>query len=255
MALTVKKENSIMGFLRFTKHHTKAVVVALSLAFPFVSAIAQTAPTPNNPSYSTQSKFTYGRFTQNLEVDGLLQLPAGAGGSVLGGSKYVTLDAISTLGQNSAILIPDPGAATANELLDSGVTSAITIQHIAVPLTAANIIAMYTAPVALIPAGAAGTNIVVEKVMFTMIPSGTAFTSGGAVTFTIGNTANGGGTATTGTVAATVVNASGTTTTYNTVIPVAYAGTAATGLYVSNATGVFATGTGTAVVDIWFQIK
>jgi hypothetical protein len=157
-------------------------------------------------------------------------------------------------GQATTLTISDPGAATANFVLDKGVLSANLIQHVAVPLTAANIIAMYATPVALIPAGAAGTNIIVHKVMFTMIPSGTAFTAGGAVTFTIGNTANGGGTATTATVAATVVNASGTTTTYNTVIPVSYAGTAATGLYISNATQAFATGTGTAIVDIWYSI-
>lgn len=177
-------------------------------------------------------------------------------GGLFSKSKLGTIYPISTLGQNTTYILPDPGSAgPVNILTDGDSNSALTIQHIAVPLSSANLLAMYATPVQLIAAGAAGTNIIVYKVMFTMIPSGTAYTSGGVVEFQIGSTAHGAGTATTGTVAAAVVNASGTTTTYNTVIPVAYAGTAATGLYISNQTGAFATGTGTAIADIWYAIK
>jgi len=54
-----------MNFLRLTKHHTKAVAVALLLAFPFVPAMAQTAPSPN-PSY--QSLFNVGKGNQKTTV-------------------------------------------------------------------------------------------------------------------------------------------------------------------------------------------
>lgn len=146
-------------------------------------------------------------------------------------------------------------ASIANNTIDSSQVALHLTQHVTVPLTSANILAMYATPVNLIPAGATGTNIVVHKVMFTMIPSGTAYTGGTSVEFQLGTTAHGAGTLTTGALAATVVDASGTTTTYNTLIPVAYAGTAATGLYISVTGSTFATGTGTALVDIWYSIQ
>jgi hypothetical protein len=179
-----------------------------------------------------------------------------ATGIVLKGTSFNgTLQELAGLGQATTYTLPDPGAATANVLLDQGVTSAVTIQHVSVPLTAANLIAMEATPVQLIAAGAAGTNIVVHHVMFTMNRTSTAFTGGGAIDFQIGNTTAGGGTQTTATVAATVLTTAGAGTTYTTVIPVSYTGTAATGLFISNATAPFAAGTGTATVDIWYSIK
>jgi hypothetical protein len=158
-------------------------------------------------------------------------------------------------GQTTVLTIPDPGAGTANVLLDQGVTSAVTQQHITVPITSTQILGMYATPVLLIAAPPAGENIIVDYFEFTMIPSGTAYASGGAFAPQISNTNHSGGTLVTGTIAASVINASGTTTTYNMQTQVAHAGTAATGLYLSNATGSFTTGTGTAICDIWYSIK
>jgi hypothetical protein len=158
---------------------------------------------------------------------------------------------ISTLGQNTNYIFPDPGASgTATVLLAGGVNT----QHITVPLTSAQLIAMYTTPVLLIPAGAAGTNIIVDQCLFTMTTTATAFTGGGVVAPQIGTTAHGAGTLTTGTIAAAVVTA-GAGTSYTSVIPAAFTGTAATGLYISNQTAAFAAGTGSAVVDIWYVVK
>jgi hypothetical protein len=216
-------------------------------------ALAQSNPVPmlGGSSYPSTTKFGNVNILGTLQVGSLTSSPA----ITLSGTNFNgTFDVLGSLGQATAFTLPDPGAATANILLDQGVTSAVTIQHVAVPLTAANLIAMYTTPVQLIPAGAAGTNIVVHKVMFKMVTTATAFTGGGVLEFQLGNTANGAGTATTATIAAAVVTA-GAGTSYTTVIPVSYTSTAATGLFISNQTAAFAAGTGTAVVDIWYSIK
>lgn len=160
----------------------------------------------------------------------------------------------STLGQDTTFTIPDPGSATASFVVTPGSSSSL-LQHTTVALTSANILAMYATPVVLLAAPAAGQNIVVHRVMFTMIPSGTAYTGGTSVEFQIGSTVHGAGTLTTSALAATVVDASGTTTSYNTLTAAAYAGTAATGLYISVTGSTFATGTGTALVDIWYSVE
>jgi hypothetical protein len=222
---------------------TFLILSGLMAIFP-LSALAQNAPTPSNPSFQTLTKFKYIWIEKNW-----LQLSATNNGN------HSILQIPTTLGQNSVITIPDPGAATANFVLDSGASSAMTIQHVSVPLTSANILAMFATPVQLIAAPAAGMNIVVQKVMFTMTTTSTAYAGGGVVEFQIGNTANGAGTATTATVAAAVVNSGTPGVSYTTVIPVSYTGTAATGLFISNQTAPFTTGTGTAVCDIWYAIK
>lgn len=106
-----------------------------------------------------------------------------------------------------------------------------------VALTAANIIAMYATPVAIV-AAVPGKAIVVDSVDFVMTRTATAFTSGGVVAVQYNNTANGAGTATTATIAATVVTGAAGTT-YTTRIPVnqsdiASASIAGIGLYISN---------------------
>lgn len=252
-----------MGFLRLIKHHTKAVAVALLLAFPFVPAMAQTAPSPNNPSFSTLSKFTYLGIIQNLRF---------FANNTINGNTAI-LKPISTLGQSTTYTIPDPAAAT-DTFATLGVSNAFTgtntfspglesssigidvIQHATVALTSANLLGMAATPVQLVAAPAGATqNIIVHKVMFTMTRTATAYASGGVIEFQIGNTATGAGTATTATVAASVLTTAGAATTYNTVIPVSYVGTPQTGLFISNQTGAFTTGTGTAIVDIWYSVE
>ena len=176
-----------------------------------------------------------------------------------GSGKLGTFYPISTLGQNTKYIFPDPGTSTATVVI-SPITSANispdVIQHATVALTSANLLGMYAAPVLLIAAPAAGKNIIVNKYMFTMIPSGTAYASGGVTAPQIGNTVHGAGTLVTATLAASVINASGTTTSYTIFSGVAsYTGTAATGLYISNQTGAFTTGTGTAIADIWYHVQ
>lgn len=134
------------------------------------------------------------------------------------------------------------------------------LQHTTVALSAANIIAMYTTPVVLVPAPGAGKSIVVQRLAFTMTRTATAFTGGAAVIVQYDSTANGAGTqALDSTLASTVITGSaGTTVSFRNGAIISDAASTVTqnkGLYVSNGTGVFATGTGTANVDVWYYTR
>jgi len=126
-----------------------------------------------------------------------------------------------------------------------------------VSLSAANLIAMYATPVVVV-APIAGFNIVVDSVDFDITRTATAFTGGGVVAVQYAATANGAGTATTATIAATVVTgAAGRTVTAR--IPVvlsdvATASITGIGLYISNQTAAFAAGTGTATVTVKYHL-
>jgi hypothetical protein len=126
-----------------------------------------------------------------------------------------------------------------------------------VALAAADLIAMYTTPVQVV-APVAGFNIIVDSVDFDITRTSTAFTGGGVVAVQYANTANGAGTATHATIAATVVTgAAGRTVTAR--IPVvqsdiATASITGIGLFISNATAAFAAGTGTASVVVKYHL-
>lgn len=141
----------------------------------------------------------------------------------------------------------------------SGVTASV--QFVAqVALTAANLIAMYANPVAIILAQASGIGIIVDEIVFEMKATSTAFTGGGIVTFQYGVTAHGAGTLVHGgSVPASVVTAGSAGKSLTLLSPTAAAngltiptdGTTASGLYISNATAPFAAGTGTAIVTVY----
>jgi len=126
-----------------------------------------------------------------------------------------------------------------------------------VNLTAANLIAMYATPVEIVPL-VAGKAIIVDSVDFVITRTATQFTSGGVVAVQYAATANGAGTATTATIAAAVVTGTAGTT-YTARIPVvlsdiASASIAGVGLFISNQTAAFATGTGTATVKVKYHL-
>lgn len=130
------------------------------------------------------------------------------------------------------------------------------VKHTQVSLSAAQIIAMYTTPVVLVAAPGAGKAISIHKVIFTITRTSTAFTGGGAVIIQYAATANGGGTQSCdSTLASTVITGSaGVSQSFRNgaIISDSSAVTNA-GLYISNATAVFAAGTGTAKVDIFWS--
>lgn len=176
-------------------------------------------------------------------------LAVGTNGQVLVGSTGVD-PVFATIGSTGATITSTLGAGT----LNMDVATDLMV-HKTVAISSANILAMNGAPVELIAAPAAGKNLVIHKVMFTMDTTATQYANGGVVVFQLGNTAAGAGTETTAQIAAAVVNAAGPATSYTTVIPVSYTGLAATGLFISNETAAFATGTGTATVDIWYSVQ
>jgi hypothetical protein len=128
--------------------------------------------------------------------------------------------------------------------LDTGL-----LQYVAVPLTSAQIKTMFTTPVVLIAAPIAGKAVILESLDFEMTRTATAYTSGGTVSiqYTTGPVAA------TNTIASTVVTTAGAavTDTFRDAIDADVP--SASGIEITNATGVFATGTGTAIVHLWYR--
>jgi len=121
--------------------------------------------------------------------------------------------------------------------------------YLAVSLSAADIIAMNATPKTLIAAPGSGKAIVLHRMMLRMTRTSTAFTSGGAVVAQYHT----GAVAATGTIASTVVTGAAGVADY---APVAVAAAVVENdaLELTNATGAFATGTGTGVVYLWYSI-
>jgi hypothetical protein len=119
-----------------------------------------------------------------------------------------------------------------------------------VALSAANIIAMNGAPVQILAAPGANKLILVDMIHF-QFKAATQFTGGGAVTFVYhGGSVNPHGS---NIPAATITSASSS----NNVLPPQSAviqPPTNTGIDITNATAAFATGTGTAIVTIWYSI-
>jgi hypothetical protein len=151
-----------------------------------------------------------------------------------------------------------PGAQTSFCIHSSDLYQA-DLQHASITLTAAQIIGMYVTPVLVVATppslNGVAVAIVPERWMFRMSSTATAFTAGGAVSIQFGSTGSGGGTALGDTLAASVITA--TNTISQTLVQLGASNitlTAASGIYVTNATQSFATGTGTATLDLWYAI-
>ena len=139
------------------------------------------------------------------------------------------------------------------DLRSGGVANEVTVA-----LTAAQVNTMFTTPVELIPAPAAGSFIVVDQAILVNENGGTAWTSGGAITIGYSNANPGSPNALTATIAATFL----TTPTVKQIITLAGAQIAsaaestvdALGIFISNATGVFATGTGVLKIRLLYTV-
>ena len=126
-----------------------------------------------------------------------------------------------------------------------------------VTLTATQINTMFTTPVLLVPA-VSNKAIVVLGVELIMKGTATQFTGGGVVSVQYNSTANGAGTSVQNSTFASTVVTGATATTFSTRRPtelsaVARASIQGIGLFISNATAVFATGTGTADVRVTYR--
>lgn len=129
------------------------------------------------------------------------------------------------------------------------------VKAISVTLTAAQLAAMHTTPVNIIPAQGAGICIVIETVIFKMIATSTAYTGGGAVNLQYHTSPN--AVPHSGTVPASVVTTAtpgssfsfmdGASGTNALLVP------ANDGVDITNASGAFAVGTGTALVYVVYR--
>lgn len=123
-----------------------------------------------------------------------------------------------------------------------------------VSMTLAQFTGMYAAPALLVPAQGANTIIVLESMLLKEIYGSAALTAGGVVGVQYGNTVHGAGAAASSTVEASDFTGATASTAYfftglsGNAVEVAYTACVNTGLYLSNATQAFATGTGSSFI-------
>lgn len=136
--------------------------------------------------------------------------------------------------------------------LGSAVMKAGFLKVAQVTLSAAQVLAMNATPVQLV-AAVAGQSIVVHSVLVRLASTGfTAFAAGGPLVIENANTAAGAGTATTSTnLAAASIN-SATDADY-VLQGTAYTATKGNGLFASNTTGAFTTGTGSLTITVYYS--
>ncbi|HZT29503.1 MAG TPA: hypothetical protein VFA33_06450 [Bryobacteraceae bacterium] len=123
-----------------------------------------------------------------------------------------------------------------------------------VSLTAAQLIAMYTTPVSILPAPGAGKVLIIDAIAFQFKHGASQFTGGGAVTFVFHGTAV---TPHTGNVAAATIQAAADDVQYlgpNTSAAIDLQTAINLGLDIKNATAAFAAGNGTAIVTVWYSV-
>lgn len=138
-----------------------------------------------------------------------------------------------------------------NASITSAKISTDVIQVATVNLSAAQIIAMYTTPVTLV-AGVTGKTIVIDDIVLKMTTTATQFTGGGALEIRY---TNGSGAKVSADIAAAVVTATaGTSYTINKSVVTSLTGVAAAPVVLTNATQVFAAGTGTGVVTVRYHL-
>jgi hypothetical protein len=127
-------------------------------------------------------------------------------------------------------------------------------------LTAANILAMNAAPVAITsaPAPGAGFGYVVDRFTLNKLVGTVAYANGGAISIEYGNTAAAGGRLATGTIAAGVLTGAAATTTFGMANGAANQDTSATianlGLFISNDTAPFINGDSLVTVTVSYRL-
>lgn len=131
------------------------------------------------------------------------------------------------------------------------------IQYKEVALTSAQIKALFTTSVEVIPA-VAGKNIILDSFVFDLTGTATQYTGGGVVNLQYKNTANGAGTTLHADIAASVIqNATGRVVTIR--IPkdlsaIATADITGQGVFIGAKTADFAAGTGTAICKVSYHV-
>lgn len=135
--------------------------------------------------------------------------------------------------------------------------AATTIKYAVVTMSAADWIGMYVTPKQLVAAPGANLQITVHRIMAFLDYGTTQFTGGGNVFAQYDSTTLGAGTAATGVIANTGINAAVADSTFQLSGTQAVAAASTTvnkGIYLTNASGAFATGDSTFKVAIWYSV-
>lgn len=177
-------------------------------------------------------------------------------------TPHVTTSALATIGVGgvgSANL--QAGAVDTAALGDAAVTSAkldpTTLQYALTSITAAQWNGMYAAPKQIIAAPGTATDlIVVDQAMLVVDYGGAAFAAGGVFGLQYDSTANGAGTAASATAAAAVAQwAADSTLLLAGACPTSAATTTVgKGIFMSNLTAAFTTGTSIVDCHIWYRV-
>jgi hypothetical protein len=154
----------------------------------------------------------------------------------------------------------DDLAVTTAKIDDDAVTSAkmdaTVLKYVAVPITAAEFNGMYAAPIELVPAAGADTQIILDKCVLAMTYDSAAYDAGGVAHVQWANTANGAGVIASSTLAAATFQATASTSFFfnGGVVSAPFADTVNEGLYLSNITGAFTTGDSDMVAHVWYKV-
>lgn len=201
-------------------------------------------------------------FVENLRVGTIILVRASDGigfYSVTAVSPAVTTSALATIGvggvgaaQIQAGAIETP--AFAANAVDSAAMDPQLLKYVKVSITAAEWNGMYAAPKLLVAAGGANKLHVVNRAMLEVDYGGAQFAAGGNFAIQYDNTANGAGILASAAVAAAVA----TGWAADNIAFMAGAGTGLAtavnkGLYMSNITAAFTTGTSVVDVHLWYS--
>lgn len=220
------------------------------------SAVSNNTPQIYQSSSFTATTFSHAHGTGDLVASGTCGLQEAINAANGAGGGEVIVDAAWTkLGGTDAMIEAAtlPAGVSIADIRTGGEGTDVTVT-----LTAAQVNTMFTTPVELIPAPPAGSFIVVQQAILINENGGIAWTSGGAITIGYSNANPGSPDALTGTIAATFL----TSPVVKQILTLAGAQIAssvesavdALGIFISNATGVFATGTGVLKIRLLYTV-
>jgi hypothetical protein len=220
------------------------------------SAVSNSTPQVYQSSSFTATTFSHAHGTGDKVASGTVGLQEAINAASGAGGGVVIVDAAWVQAGGTDAIIEAATVSAGVSILDNrtgGEEGDATVT-----LTAAQVNTMFTTPVELIPAPAAGSFIVVDQAILVNENGGTAWTGGGALTIGYSNANPGSPNALTGTIAATFL----TSPTVKQIITLAGAQIAsaaestvdALGIFISNAGAVFATGTGSLKIRLLYSV-
>jgi hypothetical protein len=220
------------------------------------SAVSNNTPTVYQSSSFTATTFSNAHGTGDKVASGTVGLQEAINAASAAGGGYVIVDAEWAQSGGTDAMIEAAILPAGVSLTDNRTGGEVT--DVTVTLTATQVNTMFTTPVELIPAPKAGSFIVVQQAIFVNENGGTAWTAGGAITVGYSNANPGSPDALSGTVAATFL----TSPTVKQILTLAGAQIAsaaestvdALGIFISNATQLFATGTGVLKIRLLYTV-